>query len=398
MNESESRTTLPPVPGDAPIGVVHWPRLLALSFFAWTGLCLFQAVASYVDHRQAGRDVAFLEIMAGNAPYYLPWMLFSTALYWLLSQWRQPLNRVGRFCLLLLVFSVVFMTLWEAFMVFMALVEQGRPMALFVEQFRQLRIRDAFLDYVLFLGCFSLIYAIALFQRTLRDERRRQRMEAEMLSLRLELEQSRFAALQAQLEPHFMFNALNALSALVRSGETARALSAIQRLSELLRYAIAASVHEWSSIGDEMAFVEDYVSLQRLRYGERLCFRVQGLDALVRGVACPPLLLQPLIENALRHSLEQSTQDSDILVDFRLDGGWLHIGIQNPLVESGATTKGFGIGLRNIRDRLALVYGDQAAILSQARDACFVVDISIPSAAEEGDGRASPRPAGSIPA
>jgi hypothetical protein len=103
-----------------------------------------------------------------------------------------------------------------------------------------------------------------------------------------------------------IFNALNAISALVREGDKAVSLQGISRLSDLLRYALSASLRDAVSLGEELQFVHDYTALQRLRYGERLQINIDGDGdaAQLHDVPCPPLLLQPLIENALRHDLD----------------------------------------------------------------------------------------------
>jgi two-component system sensor histidine kinase AlgZ len=132
-------------------------------------------------------------------------------------------------------------------------------------------------------------------------------------------------ALRAQFEPHFLFNALNAISALVRDGDRGLALGGIGRLSDLLRYALSASVREDVTVAAELQFVRDYLDLQRLRYGERLQVQIDGEDSLLHEVECPPLLLQPLIENALRHDLDCREGPSDIRCGFVQDGEVLAI-------------------------------------------------------------------------
>ena len=187
------------------------------------------------------------------------------------------------FVAFLLACSLLFMIPYELYMILLGMLDQGVTLAKFIERVHKQPAMYGFLDYILFIGCFASCMPLAVFQRTLGEQRRRQRIEAENLTLRLEAEKNRMAALQGQLEPHFLFNALNALSALVRGGERPLALAAIGQLSELLRYATAASEREWSSIGEEIAFVEDYVGLQKLRHGERLDFRVEGYVARRQG-------------------------------------------------------------------------------------------------------------------
>jgi LytS/YehU family sensor histidine kinase len=204
-----------------------------------------------------------------------------------------------------------------------------------------------------------------------------QRAQTENLKLNLALEQQRLLALRAQLEPHFIFNALNAISALVRSGEKAVALTGISRLSDLLRYALSASSRDTVGIAEEMRFVRDYLDLQRLRYGDRLQVHIDGADNLAADDECPPLLLQPLLENALRHDLDCHDGPADIRLSFEREGGHMLIKVSNPVSEHASPNPGAGLGLRNTRARLELT--DPAASLHAGRvGERFLAEIRLP--------------------
>jgi LytS/YehU family sensor histidine kinase len=176
-----------------------------------------------------------------------------------------------------------------------------------------------------------------------------------------------------------MFNALNAISALVRGGDSKLALVGINRLSDLLRYALAASVRDTVSVADELQFVRDYLDLQRLRYGERLQIRIEGDDDTLRQVECPPLMLQPLIENALRHDLDCHDSPSDIHLWFKRDGPDLHIGVSNPVNAQASPNPGAGLGLRNTHDRLHAA-NSAASLITGLRGGRFVAEVRLPLA------------------
>jgi two-component system sensor histidine kinase AlgZ len=182
-----------------------------------------------------------------------------------------------------------------------------------LEDARQLLMKMLLVGWFSTTGTFAAILAIHYWRQARERELAWQRSQTDMLNLRLALEEQRMLALRAQLEPHFLFNALNAISALVRDGDKPLALGGIGRLSDLLRYALSASVrNNRATVAAELQFVRDYLDLQRLRYGERLQVRIDGDDDLLHEVECPPLLLQPLIENALRHDLDCRDGPSDI--------------------------------------------------------------------------------------
>lgn len=228
-------------------------------------------------------------------------------------------------------------------------------------------------------GVYIVVAAAALWRSSRARQQAWQQAHTENLNLRLGLEQQRMIALRSQLEPHFMFNALNALSALVRQDDKKGALAAINRLSDLLRYALAAGQRDWTSIGEEIDFLESYLALQRIRYGARLQVRMEGVDASVRSWECPPLLLQPLVENALRHDLDCHDEASDVLIRFTHDDQSLAIRICDPHRPASPPNPGMGLGLANTRARLELAYGGRAGFDSAVRDGRFAVSLLLPA-------------------
>jgi two-component system sensor histidine kinase AlgZ len=226
-------------------------------------------------------------------------------------------------------------------------------------------------------GTFAAILAIHYWRQARERELAWQRSQTDMLNLRLALEQQRMLALRAQFEPHFLFNALNAISALVRDGDRTLALGGIGRLSDLLRYALSASVRNTVTVAAELQFVRDYLDLQRLRYGDRLRVHIDGEGSLLHEVECPPLLLQPLIENALRHDLDCREGPSDIRLGFAQDGEVLAIRVTNPASAQASPNPGAGLGLANTRERLKLMH-PTASLLTSLQDGRFVAEVRLP--------------------
>jgi LytS/YehU family sensor histidine kinase len=199
------------------------------------------------------------------------------------------------------------------------------------------------------------------------------------LRLSLALEQQNLAMLKAQLEPHFMFNSLNALSGLVRSANSESALIAIEKLSELLRYSLASGETTWVSMKDEVQCLHDYLCLQKLRYGERLKVQIDGLDQAVLAYDCPPFLLQPLLENALRHDLECHKGESNIVFYFSLSSNGLLCRVSNPVHAGIAGSPGFGLGLKTLKARLHSLYHGAATLSAAKVDQRFQVEIFLPN-------------------
>lgn len=208
--------------------------------------------------------------------------------------------------------------------------------------------------------------------------RHRQQQTGELATMRLSLERQRLAALRGQLEPHFIFNTLSAIGAMVRTDDKPVALEGLSRLGDLLQYALLSSERDWVSMQQELQFVLDYLQLQHLRFGARLRVSIEGEHVLDADVECPPMLLQPLVENALRHDLECHGGSSDISVTFAREGEFLLVSVSNPIFDQVAPTAGLGIGLRGIRARLLLAYGNLASLDTARIDGRFVAGLRLP--------------------
>jgi two-component system, LytTR family, sensor kinase len=182
--------------------------------------------------------------------------------------------------------------------------------------------------------------------------------ERELLAAQLErsLAEARLHALELQIQPHFLFNTLNAISALVRSGQDKQAVGMIAGLSDLLRYALDRAGDQRVALDDEAEMLRRYLEIQRLRFADRLTFEIDVARDVRRG-AVPVLLLQPLAENAIRHGIATSAGPGRVRVRAFRDAGTLRIEITNsgrlpPRVERG-------IGLSNTVARLEQLYGNQ---------------------------------------
>lgn len=189
--------------------------------------------------------------------------------------------------------------------------------------------------------------------------RRARRQELEKSDLRARLAQAELGLLRAQLEPHFLFNALNTIAGLVRGAHPELATRAIAQLSELLRYVIEASRQDRVPLAWELEFVSNYLELQQIRYGSRLQVAIHQ-DSAARGYDVPPLLLQPLIENAVVHGAACTSQAASIEVSVRVapDASELRVEVHNTRGERASRAGGTGVGLSNTRQRLRRMYGD----------------------------------------
>jgi signal transduction histidine kinase len=197
------------------------------------------------------------------------------------------------------------------------------------------------------------------------DYHRRLR-ERERAAARLErlLVESRLGALRMQLQPHFLFNALNTVSMLVREGSDQTAVRVIARLGDLLRQVLDEEAAQEVTLGEELDLVGRYLEIEQVRFGDRLQVSVDA-DEQARRTAVPHLLLQPLVENAVHHGISRRADATRIDISARRENGRLHIAVQDdgPGLPDGWTLAGSaGIGLRNTSERLQYLYGDAASL------------------------------------
>ena len=193
---------------------------------------------------------------------------------------------------------------------------------------------------------------------------RRQRAEVREAQLTTQLAAAELAALKQQLQPHFLFNCLNALSALMRDGENARAVDGLAKLSGLMRALMQNAGVQEVELSREIDYVQRYLDLEKLRFDEKLVigFDIQGkaLDALV-----PTLLLQPLVENAIKHGIARRRTPGRIRIDARVSNARLRLTVENDLADPATVrppAEGQGLGLSTTRARLARVYGPDYAL------------------------------------
>jgi len=223
---------------------------------------------------------------------------------------------------------------------------------------------------ILYYGVTLLIYHLFIYNKEL---------EAKNLNeakLNLLVKESELNVLRSQLNPHFLFNSLNSISSLTISDpETARDM--IIKLSEFLRYALRHGEREKTRFSDEIKNIELYLQIEKIRFGEKLIFEKEIGKGCEQGLI-PNMILQPLFENAVKHGVYESTEPITIRMSCKAVVPNMEIRIRNNFDSSHVSRKGAGIGLRNVRNRLMLIYGrdDLVHILKSENE--FEVKLQIP--------------------
>ena len=186
---------------------------------------------------------------------------------------------------------------------------------------------------------------------------------------------ARLAELQSRIRPHFLFNTLNSAIALVRA-EPAKAEAVLEDLSELFRHALADPA-ESVTLAQEITLARRYLAIEEVRFGERL--RIEWrLDPAADQARLPPLLLQPLVENAIRHGVEPSASGADVKISTERRGQLVVIKVFNS-TPSGVGERGHGLALANVRERLVLLHDVHARFETVIKNGVFQVRLEIPA-------------------
>jgi signal transduction histidine kinase len=231
-------------------------------------------------------------------------------------------------------------------------------------------------------------YLLTLFQKLREREIAASRLEAQ-------LTQARLAALRSQLQPHFFFNAMNTIAMLVRAQENSLAIRTLAGMSDLLRHVLQEDPPALVPLREEVVFVERYLEIERIRFHDRLN-PVIHVDAEAQEVPVPNLLLQPLVENAVRHGVGRRTGASLIEIRARVQNGRLALSVRDDGPGfARSSNAGAGVGLRNTRERLQQLYDEGFSLeLTDHPGGGALVTIEIPAAV----GHPSPVPLQPVPA
>ena len=187
--------------------------------------------------------------------------------------------------------------------------------------------------------------------------------------------EARLQALQSRIRPHFLFNAINAVLSLIRS-EPQRAERALEDLADLFR-SLMADNRKLIPLEDEVALCKQYLNLEVLRLGERLQIRWH-VDKMPTDALVPPLILQPLIENAVYHGVQASNEPGEVTINIFVRRGILHAILTNPVYPTGPSHSGNRMAIENIRERLALHFDAEAGLSSKSIRNTYQVHIHLP--------------------
>jgi two-component system LytT family sensor kinase len=357
-------------------------REVVLIVAFWTFLAILISANRLTDPRAADRPVAPASgpILLTLFEAYL-WAALTPFIFWLAR--RLSLTRrqwLGRLALLLAVGAglALVVTLATTFLrnEVLEIPRRARsaPVPL-VERFLFLN------DFIMYLGVLAAGFARDYFRRYEARNQEAARLRAEAADLRAQLAEAQLATLRMQLNPHFLFNTLHAVSALV-DRDPAGVRRMIARLSELLRSTLEEGAQPERTLEGELAFLSRYLEIMQLRFQGKLEVEMD-IDPEARAALVPTLILQPLVENAVKHGVANLRGGGRIEVRARREGDHLILSVRDtgpgprPGSEAGATSN--GVGLRNTEARLRQMYGEESPLsLRAAEGGGAIAEVRIP--------------------
>jgi LytS/YehU family sensor histidine kinase len=223
---------------------------------------------------------------------------------------------------------------------------------------------------ILYYGVTLLIYHLIIYNKELEEKKLTE------ANLNLLVKESELNVLRSQLNPHFLFNSLNSISSLTLS-DPSTARDMIIKLSEFLRYALRHGEREKTKLAEEIKNIDLYLEIEKIRFGEKLVFEKQITEDCREGLI-PNMILQPLFENAVKHGVYESTEPITIRLVCEGNENEMQLEISNNFDPNQVSRRGAGIGLKNVRNRLLLIYGKDNLMHVQKTENEYTVRLNIP--------------------
>jgi len=320
----------------------------------WAALAILDATHNVFAMRHEGMHHVWMKVFFVLAFDWLPWALVTP---WVISlarrhppAWKSPRTWLLHLCAIVAIDVVA--SAW------------GSALEVAVQPWLPDFESQAFLVtwplkiYGSILPAFILYALILAITYVLDAKARAAEQQTDTARLNEQLSYAQLNALQRQIEPHFIFNALNSISGLVREQKNDAAVSMIVALSDFLRRVAVSSHDPQAQLAQEVEFLEKYLQIQEARFAGRLKVNMQIPDEL-RKARIPSLILQPLVENAIKHGIAQRVAGGEVRVAASRAHGLLHLRVYNdgPLLDRDGSAVKDGIGLSNLRTRLRLLYG-----------------------------------------
>ena len=337
---------------DAP-SRIPWRFVIAV----WMLPTVADVADTYLSRRVSGPVTSLAHVIVLISPGWLAWVLFTPAIFWLGHRIRLQRPVRARVVSAHLALSIVAGLLHAAVFTTVVQLFDNRPSIGIMPRY-VMTVED-WLPISMLLYWMTLVAGYAL------EGQQRERVQAlRTTELEGQLARSELAVLRAQLHPHFLFNALNTAVSLVRANQPEDGVRVLTHLGDLLRQ-LVHGVEQEITLREEMEILESYLEIERARFGARLAIDVEISPELYEAYV-PALVLQPLVENALRHGVGARDAPGRVTIDAHAGGEVLSLCVRDDgpgLSAATASAARPGVGIANTRARLARLYGDVSSLV-----------------------------------
>jgi len=346
---------------------------------AWVLLGTVLALQDWINLHRWGYHISFvIELEAWDMEFLIFGIL--SFLMWRFAGTFIQNGRLGRVLAAAFPLSVAVSVLKEmTFVLFFPNLPLNRPHMSYWERLQFHLYANVVNDMVIFWCSVFLFRGLGYYQRSLKSENIAAQLEVQLSNARL-------SALRMQLNPHFLFNAMNSISSLMRTDVDA-ADEMLEQLSSLLRISLERGSAQLIPLSDEIEFIEVYLSMQDRRYSDRIRRRVT-VDPELYDVLVPAMILQPIVENAYVHGLSKIEKNGDLLIEVHRQQSYVEFTITNSgvgLIASSQKPSGHGVGISNLCNRLRLHYGEKGSFeLTQLDSNLVRVRIRFPIQTSDG--------------
>jgi two-component system LytT family sensor kinase len=351
---------------------------------AATTIGLLESLKAFVVSRSRGQSIPLVWLLINNVPWWLAWALLTPVAVLAASRFpldspkRRPMHAAWHL-ITVLVLSTVHLTAM-GYMYF-SLNRTRLPVDSAEELVRSWILNFTILNVLTYTMILGVYYTINYQRRYRETALVSARLAATAAQMESSVTAARLHALRMELNPHFLFNSLNSVAGLIRRDEKESAIGVIARLGELLRATLDRGAAPTMTLGEELALLDLYVDIEKVRFGGRLNFEVDVPDSL-RRAQVPTLALQPLVENAVRHGIAPRAAGGTVFVRARRENGALTVDIRDTgpgIPADDLAHPRDGVGMANTRDRLRQLYGTAAGLtLSNAPDGGAVCRFWLP--------------------
>lgn len=348
----------------------YYTRLLAIEAAALTVIALTVAFQHYfVFDPGANQNFSLLWHIPFNLFYWHYWLLATPLIFKAVKRFEN--KAIYGKAVLYFLLPLVVVSLHQ---VLSAIIIYGFLDFLDVETLvykRIFRSQWAWVDLVVY-------FVIAVGINITESQKKYQSEEIELWKLKSELAAARLKRLKNQFHPHFVFNTFNTISTLILKREKEKAVEVIENMRSLFKKAAEEGTNKFVAFGEEMSFVKSYLQIEKIRLGKRLEVEYE-IDKDVSSVLIPPFLLQPLVENSIRHGISKSGDDGVIRISAKRNNNRLEIRVEdNCQGNNGVQTKGSGVGLKIVDRQLSYIFKDDYVFSAEQTQKGFVNRLSIP--------------------